>query len=778
MYLKIIKGLWTVFALFFIFVASWLMAVKEDMFGWFGGMPDLTELESAENSIASELYSADGVLLGKYFRENRSPVTYQELPQNLIDALIATEDIRFEEHSGIDLISWGRVISGILTFKLKGGGSTISQQLAKNLFNMRRDQRFEGDLTRMEQGERRGKLNRLLNIIIIKTKEWVQSVRIERAYTKKEIMTMYFNTVDFGRNVFGIKVAAQAYFNKLPNELNIQECAVLVGMLKAPTKYNAISNPETSEARRNVVLGQMKHYSFISFEAYDSLTALPLLTYSKKNISGEHNRGLAPYFRTVVKNELLTWCKARNIDLFADGLKIYTTIDSKMQVYAETAAVEHMKKLQKQFEKEHRGKEPWIDKDRRIIPNFIERVQKRSYRYITLKREYDGDTTAINKVMKTPIKMKVFTWDTPEFEKDTVLSPFDSIDYHKRFLHIGMMAMNPHSGEIKAWVGGINHKFFKFDHVKQGANQPGSVFKPIVYATAIENMNMTPCDKVTDVAVTFQLQGGGTWTARNSDGYSGNTYTLRQALGRSINTIAASLVKKLGSQPNYYHDGVERIITMARRMGITSPLDTVVSLCLGSSDVSVYEIVGAYGTFVNKGTWRKPIFITKITDKNDRVLEEYTSVTREVFSEEKAYVMLHMLKGPTEEKGGTALGLYRYDFRRNNEVAGKTGTTSNHSDGWFMGLTKDLVVGTWVGGDEQSVRFKHITYGQGAKMALPAYAGFAEKVFADSTLGYEKGRFPKPKEELSIELNCTKYGQAQEADPENLIQTDEDDIWK
>ncbi|MCC5944613.1 MAG: penicillin-binding protein, partial [Bernardetiaceae bacterium] len=423
------------------------------------------------------------------------------------------------------------------------------------------------------------------------------------------------------------------------------------------------------------------------------------------------------------------------------------TIDSRLQKYAEDATKEHMTKLQAEFFKAWDGKNPWRDERGREIEGFLDRLIKNSERYKALQETFGTDTVKILKEMEKPVKMKVFTWDNLKFEKDTVLSPIDSIRYYKHFLHIGMMAMNPNTGEVKAWVGGINHAHFQFDHVKQGRRQPGSTFKPIVYAAAISEKKFHPCYKVLDIPTTFTLPSGGTWTARNSGPYTSQEYTLRQALGRSINTIAAYLIKEVGTG---------QVIKYARNMGITSPLDSVPALSLGVSDVSVYDLVGAYATFVNQGIWTEPKFIVKITDKNGKVLDIFSPRTKEVFSPQDAYTMTYMLRGSSEESGGTAGRLWRYDFRKNNEVGGKTGTTQNYSDGWFVGFTKDLVTGVWVGGDSRSIHFQSYSQGQGSYLALPAFAEFYEKVYADSTLGYEKGGFIKPNN-MEVELNCSKY---------------------
>jgi penicillin-binding protein 1A len=469
--------------------------------------------------------------------------------------------------------------------------------------------------------------------------------------------------------------------------------------------------------------------------------------------AGDHNAGLAPYFRSYAAKQLQAWCKQNNLDLYADGLKIYTTIDSRMQRYAEAAADTHIRKLQKEFLVHWKGRNPWIDESHREIKNFLESAQKKTERYKDLKRMFGDDSLHIRKIMNTPVKMKVFAWNSPTFEKDTMLSPVDSIRYYKHFLQTGMMAMEVKTGHIKAWVGGINHKYFKYDHVKQGARQPGSTFKPIVYATSIEEQGYSPCERVTDIPRTFVLPTGGTWTAKNSSGgYSGQSYTLRGALAQSVNTVAAYLMEKL-KDPKI-------VVDYAHRLGITTPLDPVPALCLGSSEVSVFDLVGAYATFANKGTWIEPNFILKIADKNGKVIFQKIPQKKEVISEQTAYIMTYLMRGSNED-GGTAWELNRYQFKKGNQIAAKTGTTSNYSDGWFVGMSKDLAVGVWTGGDDRSIHFRTIDLGAGAHMSLPTFARFLEQVYANQELmkqlGYGKGEFPKP-EQFHIELDCSKYG--------------------
>jgi len=699
-------------------------------------MPSLEQLENPTSEVASELYTADGMLLGKYFRENRSPVEYEQLSPNLINALTATEDVRFDEHSGIDLTGLMRVlVKSIFLRQSAGGGSTISQQLAKNLFQTR-GPKYEGTLA---------KKNKYLRLLINKTKEWITAVHLEKSYTKKEIMTMYLNTVDFGSNSFGIKVASKTFFNTSPDSLTIPQAAVLVGVLRAPTDFSPVLHPDSSLNRRNTVFYQMEKYDFITSTQFDSLKKLPLaLKYSVEN----HNKGLATYFRGVITDYLIDWSKKRGYDLYSDGLKIYCTIDSKMQMYAEQAVTEHMKDLQQKFFTHWKKRNPWIDEEGKEIVGFIQKAAKTTDRYRVAKIKYGNDTASIWKEFSTPNPMKIFTW---KGEIDTVMTPFDSIRYYKHFLHTGFMAMDPHSGHIKAWVGGINYKHFKYDHVKQGKRQPGSTFKPIVYATAI-NFGYSPCYELPDLPVSFPSGDieNTVWTPQNSDGkFTGQMFTLRKALANSINSITANLISRVSPQ---------KVVDMAKDLGIKSPLEPVNALCLGVCDVSVYELVGAYSTFANRGVYTEPFFISKIEDKNGNVLAEFIPKTNEAMNEEDAYLMTYMLKGATEERGGTALGLNRWGLiGYGNEIGAKTGTTQNYSDGWFVGITKNLAAGAWVGGEDRCIHFTDMNLGQGARMAMPIWGLFMQKIYADTSLGIKKQRFDSPSKPLNVELNCSKY---------------------
>ncbi|GAA0877718.1 transglycosylase domain-containing protein [Algoriphagus jejuensis] len=736
---KTIKYLWIAFVGGVIFFILFVWMVSANFLGLFGSLPDFKALENPESELASELYSADGFLLGTYARENRSPVNYEDLSPNLVQALIATEDVRFEDHSGIDMTAMLRVfVKSILLGQSAGGGSTLSQQTAKNLFKTRTDA-SQGVLSSIPG----------LRMLIIKTKEWIVATQLEKAYTKNEILTLYLNTSEFGSNAYGIKTAAGTFFNKLPSELAIQEAAVLVGLFKAPTYYSPVFNPENSLRRRNTVLSQMEKNGMLTESEYDSISQLPIeLDYRVRN----QNHGLATYFREIVKADLIRWTKENlksdgsAYDLFGDGLKIYVTIDSRMQRYAEEAVHEHMTDLQKLFFKEMGARDPWIDESMKVIPNFIENAVKRTEAYRLLKVRYGDDTDSINLKLNEKKKMRIFSW---QGEIDTLMSTMDSMKYYKKFLQTGFMSMDPHTGHIKAWVGGIDHKYFKFDHVKQGKRQPGSTFKPFVYAAAIEN-GYSPCYSVVDQPVEVYIPGQPAWSPANADGkFSYEKMTIRKAMAQSVNSVTAYMMKKLSPKI---------VIETARRLGVTSDLEEVPSLALGVNDVSVFEMAGAFGTFVNKGEHTTPYYIDRIEDKNGNVIQQFTPRKKPAMSEEHAYLMLYMLRGGFEEEDGTSQGV-PWTLREGNELGGKTGTTQNASDGWYMGLSKDLVSATWVGGDDRAIHFRSWVQGQGGRTARPIWVKYMSKVYADKSLGYTKGPFPRPERPLSIEIDCDLYEQ-------------------
>ncbi len=740
---KSIRVLWVLVIAFVVLFPLYIYSVSINWMGLYGELPSLKQLENPDPRLASELYSADGFLLGKYYRENRSNATFDELSPYLVHALIATEDIRFDKHSGIDLRGLGRVAFGVArkaaTFgkaDLSGGGSTLTQQLAKNLFNTRQ---HEGKIKRSTP---------LLGIFVVKTKEWLLSVILERNYTKKEILSMYLNTVEFGSNASGIKSATNTFFNKTPMQLEPHEAALLAGMLQAPTRLSPVYNPDNAFQRRNVVLSQMEKYGFLSEKLCDSLQTLPI-DMSQYNVENQ-NMGLAPYFRKVIARDLMAWANENGYDLWEDGLKIYTTIDSRMQKYAEDALTNHMQYLDSVFRDHLDGDMPWIDNRGNVLKNYLPNTIKRLESYKALMEKYEGDTIKVYRDLNEKRKMRVFSWDG---EIDTTFSTIDSLIYYKHFLHAGFVAMDPRDGSIKSWVGGINHEYFKFDHVRQGKRQPGSTFKPFVYTTAIDN-EYSPCFELRDAQISLPTGGDPpTWTPENANGnYTGEMMTLRQAMARSVNTITANVISKV--TPGL-------VVDYAHRMGIESPLDAVLSLALGVSDVSLYELVNAYCTFVNQGVRTEPYYISRIEDKYGNVIEEFTPQTKEAISEETAYVMLHMLKGALEESGGTGRSIPAH-LKENNDIGAKTGTTDNASDGWFMGITHDLVAGAWVGGDDRSIHFKNWYMGQGARTAMPIWIKFMENVYEDEDIPYKKGRFKKPVKPITIPMDCIENQQQEE----------------
>lgn len=727
------KYIWIFFLVLAIGMPLYIFTVSIDLFGLYGGMPSIHEVENPENDLSSVIISADGVPLGSYYRYNRSQVHYAELSPELINTLLISEDHRFYQHSGLDLPAYFRVIKGILTLNSAGGGSTLTQQLAKNLYTQNTDRNLDGPLARLGGWPRR---------LIQKTKEWIISVNLEKNFTKEEIIAMYLNTSNFSSNAFGIKVAAETYFDKQPDKLNLQESAILVGMLQAPSFYNPKRNPNNALKKRNEVLYKVfKHeYKIKTQKQFDSIKALPIeLSYNVQN----HNYGLATYFRTVLGNYLLNYCNSKGLDLYNSGLRIYTTIDSKLQRYAEEAVEEHMKPLQEEFFKEwqKRGRSPWVDEDGYEIKDFLARRIKQTEAYRVYAEKYGEKSDSLKIMLKLKKPMTIYT---TKGERDTLFSSYDSLNYYKRFLQTGLMAMDPISGHIKAWVGGVDHKYFKFDHVRQGKRQPGSTFKAFIYGLAMEN-NYSPSYTLRDISPQFKLPGQPPWYPLNSDGKrgSGEKMTIRQAMARSVNAITAQMMQTLGE---------ENVVEFAHRVGIESKLDAVPSLCLGTSDVSLYEMVGAYCTFVNGGINTKPFFITRIEDKNGNVIENFVPKTKEAINEQTAFKMIYMLKGGVEETGGTSQGL-PWELRKDNEIGGKTGTTNDASDGWYMGVTHDLVTGIWVGGDERAIHFPSWDFGQGARTARPIWANFMTKVYADPSTGITKGFFRRPTSGVDISID-------------------------
>ncbi len=698
--------------------------------GWagFAELPPYQQLENPESELASEIYSSDGKLLGKFFRTNRTNAEYEELPEHLLQALIATEDRRYLKHSGIDFwalprMIWKTVLRGD---KSGGGGSTISQQLALNLFN----ERARGVKDRVKQ----------------KLQEWILATKLERQYTKKEIITMYLNTVPFSHNAHGIKAAAKTYFNKQPSQLNIQEGATLVGMLKASTYYNPKRNPKESRERRNTVINQMVKYSTFDPAAADSIKALPIVLEFNPS---DHDRGLATYFREYLRSNLRKEWAPKNkkvdgstYDVERDGLRIYTTIDSRMQQYAEEAVQKHMKHLQGQFYKDWKTKAPWHDDDK-LIP----RAMKRSERWRAMLASGKSESE-IKRAFDKKVPMKLFSW---EGEIDTTMSPLDSLKYVKYFLHTGFLALEPGSGDVKAWVGGINYSHFKYDNVRPTSKrQVGSTFKPFVYTVAMQSGH-SMCEKVDNIKVCFERGEHGAsdrWCPDNAGGgkLEGKSITLKKGLANSVNRITASLLKDFGPGP---------VIELVRNMGIESHIEPVPSICLGSADISVFEMVGSYGTFANEGVFTQPNFIDRIEDKNGQVIYQPVAKQTQVLNPHTAYTMLQLLQGVTNQ--GTGIRL-RTRYKLEAEIAGKTGTTNDHSDGWYIGIVPDMVAGAWVGGDEKGVHFPGLARGSGANMALPIWAEFMQRVYRDRSLEFDSlAAFDRPAGSSKIIIDCDKF---------------------
>jgi penicillin-binding protein 1A len=739
---KYVRNFWIVIFSPFVFLLLLLMTISVGIWGF---MPTFEELENPRSNLASEIYSADGVLLGTFYIHNRSNVNFEEISPNMVHALLATEDIRFQHHSGVDVRSILRVLVRNLLGgqRSAGGGSTLSQQLAKNLFPRQDDPS-------------------VFSMVIIKLKEWVTAAKLERNYTKEEIIAMYLNTVDFGSHAFGIKSAAKTYFNTTPDSLKVEESAVLVGMLKAPSWFHPVRNPERAFQRRQVVLSQMARYSYLSPFEYDSIRSIQL-DVSQYQVQ-DQNTGLATYFREFLRMELNEWSRTRtkpngsNYNIYKDGLKIYTTIDSRMQKYAEEAVEEHMgKTLQPDFFRHWRGynNAPFgRDLTQAQVNTNIENSIRRSDRYINMRR-LGIPEDSIRMSFNVQIPMTIFSWNG---EIDTLMTPMDSIWYYKHFLNTGLMAIEPQTGFVKAYVGGINFRHFKFDHVTSSRRQVGSTFKPFLYTLAMQEGEFSPCTEVPNTPVTFDTPQG-PWTPKNSsDDREGQMVTLKWALANSVNYVSAFLMKRYSPLA---------VINLVRRMGITSPIDPVPALSLGTPDISVKEMVGAFATYANKGVFIEPSFITHIEDKSGNLIEAFMPKQEEALSEETAYLMLELMKGVVESGTGMRLR-FRYGF--NHPIGGKTGTTQNQSDGWFMGVTPNLVAGVWVGAEDRGIRFRSISLGQGANMSLPIWALFMQRVYADETINLTKDDFERPARPLSIETDCSRY--RQDSSPRDAFRRD------
>ena len=715
-----------VMALFFT-LASW---------GFFGSMPSFEDLENPESNLATEIISSDGVTIGKFYNENRTPIKYEDLPPHLVKALVATEDERFYEHSGIDA---KRTLGAALRLGANGGASTLTQQLAKLLFH------GEGSTFKLFR-------------VIQKVKEWIIAVKLERQYTKNEIIAMYLNKADFVNTAVGIRSASKVYFGKEPRDLSIDEAAMFVGMLKNPSLYNPLRRLEKVRLRRNTVLGQMVRNGILDQATKDKLAGKPIVLHFHPE---SHKEGTATYFREFLREYMKNWAKENkkpdgsDWDIYSDGLKIYTTIDSKIQEHAEEAVQAHMKNLQKEFFEQQKDNKnaPFLKITPEETSRIMDKAMKSSERWRIMKED-DKSEEEIIASFGVKTKMKIFSW---KGEIDTLMTPTDSIRYYKHFLQAGVMSMEPKTGHIKAWVGGIDYKYFQYDHVGQGARQVGSTFKPFVYATAIEQLGMSPCDSIIDSP--FMIHKGRhnvteDWEPKNSDRQYRGMVTLRRALANSINTVSAKLMDKVGP---------EAVVALTKKLGVKSDIPVQPSIALGAVEITVEDMVAAYSTFANQGVYIKPQFISRIEDKNGVVLYETVPESHDVLNKDIAYAVIKLLEGVTEEGSGVRLrtqgggsGDNRwtgYPYMFTNPIAGKTGTSQNQSDGWFIGMVPNLVTGVWVGCEDRSARFKGITYGQGATAALPIWGYMMKKCYEDKDLLISKDPFERP-DNLSIKVDC------------------------
>ena len=722
-----IRNLWIIFGVLLLIVVLFFFCVAK---GVFGTMPTFEELENPRTNLATEIISADGKILGTYYIENRSNVRYAELSHYMPEALISIEDERFTEHSGIDQKALFRVAFGVLTGNKKGGGSTITQQLAKNLFP-------------------RGENLSTSKLVLRKFQEWITATKLEHNYSKEEIIAMYLNTVFFGHNAFGIRAAASTFFDKKPKDMNIEECALMAGVVNAPTLFSPVRNPERSLGRRNLVLRKMADNGFITQAECDSISLIPI-DMSHFSIK-DHNSGQATYFREFLRGELNEWAKnttradGQPYNIYRDGLRIYTTIDSRMQHYAEEAVKEFMgNELQPMFYKHWKGQKnaPFSNVTADEIDHILETSMKRTERYRNLKNAGVPMDT-IKTIFDRPVPMTVFSWKGPI---DTVMSPMDSIRYYKWFLQASLISIESHTGHVKAYVGGLDYRFFKYDHVTQARRQVGSTFKPFLYSLAMQEGEYTPCTRIPNIQYNIKLEDGNVWSPGNSGGHVGEEITLKYALAQSNNWISAYLMNQFG--PN-------AVIAQARRMGVESPIDPVPAICLGVCDLKLIEMVGAMSTFANQGVYIKPMFITRIEGKNGNVIQRFSPEESEAMSELTAYKMVELMKGVVQS--GTGIRL-RSTYGLSNPIAGKTGTTQKQSDGYFMGITPDLTTGVWVGAEDRSVHFRSTQLGQGSHTALPIWALYMKKVYADKSLNISKGDFTKPNiPGVDLNFDCDRY---------------------
>lgn len=744
-YTKTLIGIASCIVAFFLYLG----AVDINFLWLFGKSPGFSAIKEAVTSEASEIYSDDGVLIGKYFNENRTPVEYEDVNPAFWKALIDTEDERFYKHHGIDYTGLVGAVKDAVLHHDARGASTITQQLAKNMFRMRTN--YSTGLLGKLPGVR---------MLIVKSKEWIIATKLEMTHSKKEILTMYANTVDFGSNAFGIKTAAKTYFNCSPKELTAEQAAVLVGMLKATTYYNPIANPKNSLRRRNIVLSNMVRHGDLTHAEYDSISQIDIeLKYSVES----NYDGTALYFREAVADELRKWCNDNDYDLYTSGLKIYTTIDSRMQKYAEEAAIKQMKQVQRNFNNHWGNQEPWQDERHNVIPGFIEGIAKRQPVYKYLLARFPNNPDSIEYYLNRPHKVKLFDYEQGAIERE--MSTMDSIRYMVHFMHCSFVAMEPQTGAVKAWVGDIDFKSWKYDKVT-AMRQPGSTFKLFVYTEAM-NQGLTPCDKRRDEYFSMKVFDKAqnkevTWAPTNANGYfTGDSIPLKAAFARSINSVAVRLGQEMG---------ITRIAETAHKMGIESPLDETPALALGSSDINLLELANAYSTVANDGKYVKRVLVTRIVDRNGKEVYKAPLNEEQVIPYKSAFLMQQMLMGGTREPGGTSMSLNGYvgNFR-DTDWGGKTGTSNNHSDAWFMGVSPKLVVGAWVGGEYRCIHFRTGALGQGSRTALPICGYFLQSVLGDPAFAKYRTKFGKPKDDdiTSAMYNCQSYYMREKNDSTN-----------
>lgn len=744
-YTKTLIGIASCIVAFFLYLG----AVDINFLWLFGKSPGFSAIKEAVTSEASEIYSDDGVLIGKYFNENRTPVEYEDVNPAFWKALIDTEDERFYKHHGIDYTGLVGAVKDAVLHHDARGASTITQQLAKNMFRMRTN--YSTGLLGKLPGVR---------MLIVKSKEWIIATKLEMTHSKKEILTMYANTVDFGSNAFGIKTAAKTYFNCSPKELTAEQAAVLVGMLKATTYYNPIANPKNSLRRRNIVLSNMVRHGDLTRAEYDSISQIDIeLKYSVES----NYDGTALYFREAVADELRKWCNDNDYDLYTSGLKIYTTIDSRMQKYAEEAAIKQMKQVQRNFNNHWGNQEPWQDERHNVIPGFIEGIAKRQPVYKYLLARFPNNPDSIEYYLNRPHKVKLFDYEQGTIERE--MSTMDSIRYMVHFMHCSFVAMEPQTGAVKAWVGDIDFKSWKYDKVT-AMRQPGSTFKLFVYTEAM-NQGLTPCDKRRDEYFSMKVFDKAqnkevTWAPTNANGYfTGDSIPLKAAFARSINSVAVRLGQEMG---------ITRIAETAHKMGIESPLDETPALALGSSDINLLELANAYSTVANDGKYVKRVLVTRIVDRNGKEVYKAPLNEEQVIQYKSAFLMQQMLMGGTREPGGTSMSLNGYvgNFR-DTDWGGKTGTSNNHSDAWFMGVSPKLVVGAWVGGEYRCIHFRTGALGQGSRTALPICGYFLQSVLGDPAFAKYRTKFGKPKDDdiTSAMYNCQSYYMREKNDSTN-----------